>query len=340
LSAHCLERRLKAQFSQIPTPIISVAMCIALHQFEEQFDLPAVFVKCCNCQRWQDKVVAQKDQGLACFWVLESNPSQVLLVLLRGIEAFEQQRLVANDAGFSVCRCAVNAPHVHVDFGLRDKKSARSMHGIEPSKVQVTAVHHLEGASLDRHEVEHVDLLHLYVANEDKHWDCTSQIQQRVQFDCALGAAKWRPIEQAQEKIDCGGIERVSCVLQIESDQSRVGKELACSTNQHLHHVRPNMSITRFVRIGQRRAMNAVTQSHRVKLGRIRTERYFDLAKTFAPGQLREDHHSKLLRASHASNAGVATITIDDKNKAGKRYKCHELCKQCLEGVHEISPRG
>ena len=91
--------------------------------FEEQFDLPAVFVKCCNCQCWQDKVVGQKDQYLACLWVLESNPSQVLWVVLRGIESSEQHRLVENDAGCSVCRCGVNPPRVHVYFGPRDGPS-------------------------------------------------------------------------------------------------------------------------------------------------------------------------------------------------------------------------
>jgi len=308
--------------------------------FEEQFDLPAVFVKCCNCQCWQDKVVGQKDQCLACLWVLESNPSQVLWVVLRGIESSEQHRLVANDAGCSVCRSGVNPPRIHVDFGPRDEKSARSMHRIEPSEVQVTTVHHVEGASLDRHEVEYVDLVHLSVADVDKRWDCAPQVQKRVQLDSAFGFAKRSPIEQAQTQIDRGCVQRVNGVLQVESDQVRVAVELACATNQQCSDVRPNAPIARFVGIGQRRAMNAVTQSHRIKFARIGPKRYLDIAKTLAPRQLRKGHHAKLLGAGHATNARVASVAIDDATKARPWHELHNLRKKRLADIHERSPRG
>lgn len=110
--------------------------------------------------------------------------------MLRSVKAFEQHRLVAHDTGCSVGRRGINAPSIHVDLGPGDEQSARSVHGIQPSEVQVPAVHHVKGACLDRHEVEHVDLVLLAVADVDKRRDCASQIQQRMQLDCALGTAK------------------------------------------------------------------------------------------------------------------------------------------------------
>jgi hypothetical protein len=225
-------------------------------------------------------------------------------------------------------------------YGSGYEKSARSMHRIEPSEVQVTTVHHVEGASLDQHEVEHVDLVHLSVADVDKRWDCAPQVQKRVQLESAFGFAKRSPIEQAQTQIDRGCVQRVKGVLQVESDQVRVAVELACTANQQYSDVRPNAPIARFVGIGQRRAMNAVTQSHRIKFARIDPKRYLDIAKTFAPRQLRKGHHAKLLGAGHATNARVAAVAIDDATKARPWHEPHNLRKKRLADIHERSPRG
>jgi hypothetical protein len=46
--------------------------------FEEQLDLPTVFVQSSDCQRWQVGVVGQKDHGFTRVWVFESNAAQVL----------------------------------------------------------------------------------------------------------------------------------------------------------------------------------------------------------------------------------------------------------------------
>lgn len=207
------------------------------------------------------------------------------------------------------------------------------MHCIELSKVKVTAVPHVEGGSLDRHELEHVDLVHFCVADLDKRQDWALKIQQYMQLCGAIGTAKWRPIDQAQAKIDFWGIENINRVVQIEANQIRVGIELGCSTNHHQNHVRPKMPVVRFVRIGPRRAVHSVPKSRRVKHERICIERYIGIVRVFATGQLRENHHSKLLRASHISNAVVAPIMTDNMTKASPWHKSPELRKQHLANI-------
>ena len=70
---------------------------VLLDPFEEQFDLPAIFVQCCNRQWRQHKVVGQKDKSLASFHVFESYASQVFWVMLRGVKPVEQYRLIVRD---------------------------------------------------------------------------------------------------------------------------------------------------------------------------------------------------------------------------------------------------
>ena len=311
-----------------------------LDPFEEQFDLPAVLVECCDSQRGQDKIVGQEYERLATLDIFESNASQVLRVMLGGVKPVEQYRLIANNSGRSIDGCRINSASIHIGFGARHEESARLMQGIKTCEIQVAAIHDIERTSFDWHEVQHVDFVHLAVADVDKRWDCAPQVQQGVEFDRTLGTAKGCPVEQTQTQIDRGCVQCVDGVLQVESDQVRVAVEFARATNQQCSDVRPNAPIARFVRIGQCRAMNAVTQPHRIEFVRVGAKSHLDVAQTLAPRQLSKSHHAKLFRASHATNACVAAVAIDDTTKARPRHKLHNLRKKRLADIHERSPRG
>jgi len=75
--------------------------------FEEQFHLPAAFVKPGNDQGWQGEVVGQKDQTLVVFDFEEADASQFVGVILAGVEAFQGYGLVEQQPGGLVHRCRV-----------------------------------------------------------------------------------------------------------------------------------------------------------------------------------------------------------------------------------------
>ncbi len=177
---------------------------VLLDPFEEQFDLPTVLVECCDGQRRQDKVVGQEDERLAALEIFESNAPQVLGVMLHSVKPVEQDRLIANNSGRPIDLCRINSAGIHIGFGARDEESARLMQGIKTCEIQVAAIHDIERTRFDRHEVQHVDFVHLAIADVDKRWDCAPQVQQSVQFHRALGLAKRCPVEQAQTQIDRG----------------------------------------------------------------------------------------------------------------------------------------
>ena len=134
---------------------------VLLDPFEEKFDLPTVFVECCNCQRRQDKVVGQEYEYLATLDIFESNVPQVLGVMLGGAKPVEQDRLIANNPGRLIDGCRINSVDIHTGFGAGHEESARLMLSIERT-------------SFDRHAVQHVDFVHLAVADVDKRWDCSA----------------------------------------------------------------------------------------------------------------------------------------------------------------------
>lgn len=313
---------------------------VLLDPFEEQFDLPTVFVKGGYLQWRQYKVVGQKHERLARFGVFEPYAPQVLWVMSCGIKTFEQDGLVANNACHSIGSFGVNASRIHVGLCRRHKEASRTMHGVKSSEIQVTSIHDVESTRLDRHEIQHVDFVQFAVADVYKRWNSATQVKQRVQFDGTFGFAKRRPVEQAQAQIDRCGVQRVDRVLQVQADQIGIAVKLARSTNQQSSHVAPNAPIARFVGIGECRSMNAVTQTHGIKFARIGTKGHLDILQALAPSQLSKRHHSKLFRTGHATNTCVAAIAVHYSCKTGPRDEFHQLGKKCLSNIHDLTPRS
>jgi hypothetical protein len=57
------------------------------------------------------------------------------------------------------------------------------LHPVKSLEIQIDAIHHVKGSSLDWHEVEHVDYVQLAVADVYKRWYSATQIQKCVRFD-------------------------------------------------------------------------------------------------------------------------------------------------------------
>ncbi len=73
-----------------------------LDPFEEEFDLPSAAVQLGNRQCWQDEVVRQEHEPLAGLRVVEPNAMQRRLEVLAGVEAGQDDRLVADQSGTAI----------------------------------------------------------------------------------------------------------------------------------------------------------------------------------------------------------------------------------------------
>ena len=75
-----------------------------LDPLEEQLDLPAALIKRTHGEGRELEMVGHKHQGLVGFGILESDATQVLRIMLAGIETIECNRLVADQTGAAVGR--------------------------------------------------------------------------------------------------------------------------------------------------------------------------------------------------------------------------------------------
>ena len=307
--------------------------------FEKQFHLPAAFVQRSDGQGWQGRVVGQEDQSLFGCWVLEPDTAQVFGVVFGNVVPVQCNGLIADDPARPVHLGRVHAPGVHVAFGAGHKEGSRLMHLKQASKVQVASVHHIERPWLQDQDVQHIDLVHLAVADVDEGGNRAPEVQQCVQLDGCLGFAKRRPLEQAQAQIDGGGVQCVDRILEIEP-QVLVQIKFASTSDQYCGQVGPDSPVARLVGIGQGGAVNTVAKSHGVQLARVGSKSHFDVSKTLSPSQLCKSHDSELLRASQAPHARIATIARHDSGKACPWNELHDLSKQGLADIHRKPPRS
>src|SRR3990167_4739259 len=94
---------------------------------------------------------------------------------LRHVKPVQCDALIADHPGCPVGLGRIHAASVHAALGSGYKESPRLMQRIESRKVEITAIHDVKGPSLERHDVEHIDIAQLAVADVDEGWNVAAQ---------------------------------------------------------------------------------------------------------------------------------------------------------------------
>ena len=207
------------------------------------------------------------------------------------------------------------------------------MNLVKPVEVQITPIHHVKRPCLDGQYVEHLDVAHLAIADVNEGRNRTTQIQQRVHLHCRLGAAKRRPVEQAQTQVDGG---RVQCVdRRVELQPRRfLGVKIAGAQDQAHCQRMINLPVALIQRVRKRRSGGYAAQAHMEQLALVGRQTGFDIAQRLAPRQLRERHHAKQIGAAQGAHTRIAAVSFDDATEGLPRHILHDLRKQCLAHVH------
>ena len=182
--------------------------------FEEQLDLPALFVKCANSQRRKRHVVRQERQCLARFGIDVGHlPNQFWISFVRLVPR-QLNVLVADQTRVDGYRKFLHHNEFHIAFGTGHKKGSGGMQLMQSGKVDIRLVHNVIGANLDVallcEDVEDFDIVHFAVADVNKTRYRSTQIHQGVKFDGCFCRAKRRPRKQTQAQIDRGRVQRVN----------------------------------------------------------------------------------------------------------------------------------
>ena len=117
-----------------------------LDPFEEQFDLPSALIKLCDGQRGQEEVVGQEHERFAGVCVVEFDAAQLLGISEPRVFAIEDDNLVAAQTRGFVHGMGIEPSKQ--GFGARsdDKEGRALVSVIEAAKIDVSAVHDIEGS--------------------------------------------------------------------------------------------------------------------------------------------------------------------------------------------------
>src|SRR5258708_20286156 len=112
-----------------------------LDPLEKQFHLPTALVKRADGQRWELKLVREKDKLLRRFGISEADPPELLRVVSAGTEPVEHDCLVADQSRGPIGRCRVDAPCIHVLLGPGDEEGSRLRTRLEPFQIPLATAH-------------------------------------------------------------------------------------------------------------------------------------------------------------------------------------------------------
>jgi hypothetical protein len=301
--------------------------------FEEQFHLPTAAVQFGDGKRRKIEIVRQKHKSPPVFHIVAGHSAKRSGIELRRFETLKDDRLIAAQARGFVYLAGLAARVIEIAFGASDEEGHLASEGMQASEVDISFVHHVEGARLDRHVVEGGHIVRFSVSYADKTGDIASQIEERMQFDSALAAAKTRPGKQCQAQVDGRGIQSVDGLFQAEAEVV-VGVQCSRSANEGLREVGPDAPVSAPIGVGQRASGYLGAKSGMIEIRRNGIQACFDVPQTFAVGQLCEGHCKELVATREFPQAIVSSITAYAGVEVAFDNAIHQLSENQLPLVH------
>lgn len=311
--------------------------------FEEQLDLPSLFVEGANRDGRQSKIVGEKHESLVGLCIDERDASECFGVSSSRQHASQADMMIADQSSAVVDGKGMDQFGLHIGFGPGHKESSVGVQVVESSKVDVGFVHDVKRASLDvallAEQVENFDVVHLAVADVNKTWNRTLQIYQRVKLDGGLGSSKWRPLKQTQTQVYRRRIQRINgrAHQRVQFGIGRfVGVKRARCFYQMMSQVGKNFPGSDAVCVGQRVARDRLaTQPHVVEMFALRSQIDLDIAQRFACRQLRKGERQKLIQTAEVLDFVLSTSRCHHSTESFQRQIRHDLSEYQLSGMHD-----
>jgi len=228
------------------------------------------------------------------FGIVELDTAQVLRVAIAGLRSGQHNGLIAAQPGGLVHGAGVDTAKQQIGFAPDDKERLRLMQGEPASEVGEAAIHDVEAAGFGYQNVEHIDLVHLAVADVDEGWNVAAQVEQRMHLDGSFGGAEMSPRKDAQAQVDGGCVECVDRLLQFDR-KAVAGIKPPGGLDQAHRKIHVDTTVALLVGIGQRALGDVSSDNQVIELGLVGAQAGFDIAQALAIGQLREGHAEELI---------------------------------------------
>jgi len=310
-----------------------------LDPFEKQFHLPSLAVEVRNELGLECHVVGQEAESFPFVVFGSDAPDGIGIIFFCNIQR-QNSNLIADDIGvLSVHWLRISALKLCIAFGPGHKECLGLMNLVKPCKIQVPAVHQIEGPSLDDELIQDVDFVGLSVCNVNETGYVSMQIQEGVHLHRSLGCAKRSPRINRQAKVYRRRVEGVNSRIQIDS-QRVLSIKGSGDSNQVLRKVCVDLPRAICVCIGKSVSRYLSTsKSHVVKPCGLRSQIHFDIAQRLAISQLRKGHGKELVEASKVFDLVMTPVFRNASREGVKGQVVHDLSENEFAVVHLDSPK-
>src|ERR1035437_7509405 len=159
-----------------------------------------------------------------------------------------------------------------------------------------------------------------------------------MKFDGGFGTAEGGPRKQREAQVNGGGVQRVSGGLEFKAERF-VGVERGGLLDEDVGEVGEDTPVAIFVGIGQRAAGGGLADAGVIEFRAEGRQTGFDVAQTFAPGQLGESEHEELFVGGQLADAEVPVITRDTLVELVFWEEVEELGEDSATFVHKVKNR-
>ena len=188
-----------------------------LNPLEEQFHLPAIFVKQGDVLCTKEEVVRIVRKGAVQVGCVVDNPSDDARVLLLILLLREADALVFEHIVFAFKQTlAIDNLVCRLSLLPDNEEGTTDMNLIESGEVKVASVKHIAGQSLVCEPIHGVDIMDFCVGNPIEHRYLRGNVNLGVDPDARLCASELCPSEHGHTEVDSGGVDGVEPAMEFE----------------------------------------------------------------------------------------------------------------------------
>lgn len=180
----------------------------------------------------------------------------------------------------------------------------------EAAKVEITAIHDIDGPGLDDQIVEDIDIVNVSGGYDHHRGNVAVQIQKGVHFYGALPFPELGPGKQRQTKIDGCRIQDINGLFQFDAEGIG-GVKFSGLSDEDFGKVGIDTPISELIGVRQGIAGDLAPYAQMIQFGLGGPQTGLDVPQAFPVGKLGESHAKELVPAGEALDLVVAVVPID-----------------------------
>ena len=307
-----------------------------LNPLEEQFHLPAIFVKQGNVLCTEEEVVRIVRKGTMQVRCIVDNPSDDARVLLPVLLLRKADALVFEHIVFAFKQgLAIDNLVCRLSLLPDNEESTTDMNLIESGEVKVASVKHIAGQSLVCEPIHRVDVMDLCVGNPVEHGNFRGNVNLSVDPDARLCASELCPSEHGHTEVDSGGVDGIEPAMKFE---------LLCDTFGlgNGNHVKGKLLKDVMVseRIGLRQHLSVdglMAKAEVFGLSSMSNRNICEFPEASAAHELTEHQDQQVVPMRHRPALGPVVVLGEYTPELPLRQKLYYLCKNVCPCMHICS---